>query len=53
MTQSKFTEGLLYESHSLGIFQEVFALSKQLREEDRTLDFDGSIEKAFYTLSTK
>jgi len=53
MTQSKFTEGLLYESHSLGIFHEVTNLSKKLRAEDRTLDFDGSIEKAFNKLSTK
>jgi hypothetical protein len=51
MTQSKFTEGLLYESHSLGIFNEVLLVSKQLREDDRTLDFDGSIEKAFNQLT--
>jgi hypothetical protein len=50
-TTSKFTEGLLYESHSLGIFHEVFDLSKKLRDDDRTLSFDGSIEKAFYQLT--
>ena len=53
MTQSKFTEGILYESHSLGIADEVLSLSKQLREDDGSLDFHGSIEKAFRTLSTK
>jgi|TARA_B110000902_G_scaffold240011_1_gene289142 hypothetical protein len=53
MTKSKFTESLLYESHSLGIFHDVLDFSKKLREEDRTLDFDGSIEKAFNKLSTK
>jgi hypothetical protein len=53
MTTSKFTESLLYESHSLGIFHDVLDFSKKLREEDRTLDFDGSIEKAFNKLSTK
>jgi hypothetical protein len=26
-------------------------VSKQLREDDRTLDFDGSIEKAFNQLT--
>ena len=51
MTQSKFTEGILYESHSLGIADEVMALSKQLREGNRTLDFHGSIEQAFNQLT--
>lgn len=53
MTTSKFTEEILYKSHSLGIRDEVFDLSRQLREQDRTLDFDGSIEKAFNRLNIK
>ena len=53
MTESKFTEELLYESHSLGIFHEVSDLSKQLREEDRTLNFHSSIEKAFHIITSK
>ena len=51
MTNSEFTEDLLYKSHSLGIKDDVFELSKQLREENPTLDFNGAIEKAFYTLT--
>lgn len=46
-TSEKNTEELLYKSHSLGIKDEVFGLSKKLREEDRTLDFNGAIEKAY------
>jgi hypothetical protein len=51
MTTEQFTEELLYKSHSLGIKDDVFELSKQLREDNPTLDFYGSIEKAFYKLT--
>ena len=46
-TCSKYTEELLHKSHSLGIIDDVFALSKELRDSDRTLDFNGAIEKAY------
>jgi hypothetical protein len=47
MTNEQYTEELLIKSHSLGIKDDVFNLSKILREEDRTLDFHGSIYKAY------
>ena len=46
MTCSKYTEELLHKSHSLGIVKDVFSLSKELRDNDKTLDFDCAIEKA-------
>ena len=52
-TSEKNTEELLYKSHSLGITDEVFGLSKKLREEDRTLDFNGSIERAYNEITTE
>lgn len=51
MTNEQYTEEVLIKSHSLGIKDEVFELSKQLREDNPTLDFYGSIEKAFYKLT--
>ena len=38
MTAEKFTEEILYKSHSLGIKEELWELSSKLREEDSTLD---------------
>ena len=46
-TSEKYTEELLYKSHSLGIRDEVLGLSRELREQDRTLDFHGAIEQAY------
>ena len=46
-TSEKYTEELLYKSHSLGIRDAVLGLSKELREQDRTLDFNGAVEKAY------
>jgi len=51
MTCSKYTEELLHKSHSLGIVKDVFSLSKELRDTDKTLDFDCAIEKAFNHLT--
>lgn len=51
MTSEKFTEELLYESHSMGIRDDVMNLASKLREEDRTLDFHGAVEKAFHKLT--
>ena len=51
MTTEKFTEELLYKSHSLGIKDEVWELSHKLREEDRTLDLHGAVELAFQELT--
>ena len=51
MTNEQYTEELLIKSHSLGIKDEVFELSKKLRVEDRTLDMHGSIQQAFQELT--
>lgn len=51
MTTERFTEEILHKSHSLGIKDDVFELSKKLREENPTLNFNGAIEKAYYTLT--
>jgi hypothetical protein len=51
MTTEQFTEEILIKSHSLGIKDEVFDLSKKLRVEDRTLDMHGSIHQAFEELT--
>ena len=51
MTTEQFTEEILIKSHSLGIKDEVFDLSKKLRGEDRTLDMHGSIHQAFEELN--
>ncbi len=51
MTCSKYTEELLHKSHSLGIIEDVYSLSQELREHDKTLDFDCAIEKAYSHLT--
>lgn len=51
MTNSEYIEELLIKSHSLGIQDEVYELSRKLREKDGTLDFIGSIEKAYFSLT--
>ena len=50
-TCSKYTEELLHKSHSLGIIDDVYSLSKELREHDTRMDFDCAIEKAFNHLT--
>lgn len=51
MTNSEYTEELLIKSHSLGITEEVYSLSKELREYNPRLDFDASIELAYRQLT--
>ena len=51
MTAEKFTEEILYQSHSLGIRKEVMELASELREKDRTLNFNGAVEEAFNKLT--
>lgn len=51
MTNSEFTEELLIKSHSLGIHNQVFELSKELRKTNPQLDLFGSIELAYYKLT--
>lgn len=51
MTNEQYTEEVLIKSHSLGIKDKVFQLASQLREEDRTLDFYGSIQTSFEILT--
>ena len=51
MTNEQYTEEVLIKSHSLGIKDKVFQLASQLREEDRTLDFYGSIQTSYEILT--
>ena len=51
MTNEEYIEELLIKSHSLGIKDQVFELSKQLKQEDRTLDMHGSIQQAYEQLT--
>ena len=51
MTNSEYTEELLHKSHSLGITEDVYSLSKELREMNPRLDFDASIELAYRQLT--
>ena len=51
MTNEQYTEELLIKSHSLGIKDQVFELSRQLQEQDRTLDMHGSIQQAYEQLT--
>jgi len=51
MSSEKDTEELLIKSHSLGISHDVFKLSSELRSQDRTLNFYGSIEEAYKILT--
>ena len=51
MTNSELTEEILFKSHSLGITDEVYSLSKELRETNPKLDFDSAIELAFSHLT--
>jgi len=51
MTNEQYTEELLIKSHSLGIREQVFELSKKFQEKDRTLDMHGSIQKAYEQLT--
>jgi len=51
MTNEEITEELLIKSHSLGIKDQVWELASKLKKEDRTLDFNGSIHKAYHQLT--
>ena len=51
MTNEEYIEELLIKSHSLGIKDQVFELSRQLQEHDRTLDMHGSIQQAYEQLT--
>ena len=51
MTNSEYTEELLIKSHSLGITENVYSLSKELRKTNPRLDFDTSIELAYRQLT--
>lgn len=51
MTNSEYTEELLIKSHSLGITENVYSLSKELRETNPRLDFHASIELAYRRLT--
>jgi hypothetical protein len=51
MTNEEFTEEVLFKSHSLGIRREVYELASQLKKKNNTLDFNASIQEAFYLLT--
>lgn len=51
MTNSELTEEILFKSHSLGIKEDVYSLSRELREINPKLDFNASIELAYSRLT--
>lgn len=53
MTNSEIVEEILIKSHSLGIKDEVYSLSTELREINPKLDFNDSIQLAFYQIQNK
>ena len=53
MTNEEFTQELLMEAESLGIRKEVLELSHKIKNENKFMDINTSIEKAFQHLKTK
>lgn len=53
MTNEDFIFGLLMEAESLGIRKEVLDLSTKIKEENKLMDMNTSIEKAFYYIKSK
>lgn len=51
MTNSELVEELLFKSHSLGIKEDVYSLSRELRETNPHLDFNDSVQLAYYQLT--
>ena len=53
MTNEEFIFGILMEAESLGIRKEVLDLSTKIKEENKLMDMNTSIEKAFYYMKSK
>jgi len=53
MTTEEFIFGLLMEAESLGIRKEVLELSTKIKEENKLMDVNTSIERAFQHMKTK
>lgn len=53
MTTEEFIFGLLMEAESLGIRKEVLELSAKIKEENKLMDVNTSIERAFQHMKTK
>jgi hypothetical protein len=53
MTNEEFTLELLMEAESLGIRKEVLELSHKIKDENKLMDINSSIEKAFHYMKSK
>jgi hypothetical protein len=53
MTNEDFIFELLMEAESLGIRKEVLELSHKIKEENKLIDINVSIEKAFHHMKSK
>jgi hypothetical protein len=53
MTNEEFIFGILMEAESLGIRKEVLDLSTKIKGENKLMDMNTSIEKAFYYMKSK
>jgi hypothetical protein len=53
MTNEEFTLELLMEAESLGIRKEVLELSHKIKDENKLMDINTSIEKAFHYMKSK
>jgi hypothetical protein len=53
MTNEEFIFNLLMEAESLGIRKEVLDLSTKIKEENRLMDINTSIEKSFHYMKSK
>jgi hypothetical protein len=53
MTNEEFTQELLIEAESLGIRKEVLELSHKIKDENKLMDINTSIEKAFHYMKSK
>jgi hypothetical protein len=53
MTNEEFTQELLIEAESLGIRKEVLELSNKIKQENKFMDINASIERAFQHMKIK
>ena len=53
MTNEEITLELLMEAESLGIRKEVLELSHKIKDENKLIDINSSIEKAFHHMKSK
>jgi hypothetical protein len=53
MTNEEITLELLMEAESLGIRKEVLELSNKIKDENKLIDINVSVEKAFHYMKSK